>query len=341
MGLFDQEKKHVPIWFMRQAGRYHKHYQGIRSQHDFMTMCKNADLATEITMGPIEDFDFDAAILFSDLLFPLEQLDMGLTYQNGPPELAWHLDSKEKIGQLKVVEKSDTFYDFQYQALTQLKQKLPETKSLLGFVGAPFTLYTYAVEGSHKGNLISTKTGLFDGRFEAFFEILKPILIENMKVQARANPDAICLFDTAAGELDHVTFHQYALASMVEVAEEFKKEFPETKVLYYSKCTQLCELSQFTSGFVNILGVDWRIPLAKAFDQIDERFMIQGNLDPCWLFLPWDELKNRIDHLIAPLKDNPEWKKRWIFGLGHGVLPKTPESNVRDTVKYIKEQLTI
>ena len=196
MGLFNENKTHVPIWFMRQAGRYHTNYQGIRSKSDFMTMCKDSDLATEITMGPIEDFDFDAAILFSDLLFPLEQLDMGLTYKNGPPELAWHFDSMEKANQLKVIEPSESFYQFQFDALTKLKAKLPETKSLLGFVGAPFTLYTYAVEGSHKGNLISTKTGLFDGRFKAFFEILKPILVENMKVQAKANPDAICLFDT-------------------------------------------------------------------------------------------------------------------------------------------------
>lgn len=341
MGLFNEDKKHVPIWFMRQAGRYHKHYQGIRSSSDFMTMCKTPELATEITMGPIDDFDFDAAILFSDLLFPLEQLNMGLTYVNGPPELAWHLDSKDKISQLKVIEESEKFYHFQNQALTMLKERLPQDKSLLGFVGAPFTLYTYAVEGSHKGNLISTKTGLFDGRFDAFFEILKPVLIENMKVQARANPDAICMFDTAAGELDHQTFHSFALGSMLEVAEEFKKEFPDTKIIYYSKCTQLCELSQFTSGFVDVLGVDWRIPLQKAFDQINPRFMLQGNIDPVWLFLPWNDLKDRIDNLIAPLQDNPEWKKRWIFGLGHGVLPKTPESNVRDAVKYIKEQLTI
>ena len=140
-------KTKVPVWFMRQAGRYHNHYQGIKKNSDFMTMCKNPELAAEITMGPIDDFNFDAAILFSDLLFPLEQLNMGLSYHSGPPTLEWNMKDLESLNKLKVLEPSEKFYRFQADALRLLKEKLPHPKTLLGFVGAPFTLYTYACEG--------------------------------------------------------------------------------------------------------------------------------------------------------------------------------------------------
>ena len=215
MGLFTKRpqknnKTGLPVWFMRQAGRYHAHYQNIRKGSDFMTMCKNSDLATEITMGPINEFDFDAAILFSDLLFPLEQLGLGLSYHSGPPTLELKLDTISKVNSLKKTADANTFYQFQGEALSKLKQELPSSKTLLGFVGAPFTLYSYAVEGSHSGNLTASKLGFYDGRFEAFMEKLLPELITNMKIQAKAGADAICLFDTAVGECNFQDFIDFS-----------------------------------------------------------------------------------------------------------------------------------
>jgi uroporphyrinogen decarboxylase len=179
MGLFNDRvsingKTQVPVWFMRQAGRYHSHYQNIKKNSDFMTMCKNPKLAHEITMGPIQDFNFDAAILFSDLLFPLEQLGMGLSYESGPPTLAFQLATINDLKKLKLSRPSLDFYQFQKEACTYIREDLNANKTLLGFVGAPFTLYTYAVEGAHKGELTSSKKGFFDGRFNAFMEILLP-----------------------------------------------------------------------------------------------------------------------------------------------------------------------
>jgi len=162
MGLFNDRLKNadgttqVPVWFMRQAGRYHSHYQSIKKDSDFMTMCKNPKLACEITMGPIRDFNFDAAILFSDLLFPLEQLGLGLTYNPGPL-LEFKLETPADLKKLKLIQESSAYYSFQKDATKLLRAELPATKSLLGFVGAPWTLYTYAVEGSHSGNLTSSK----------------------------------------------------------------------------------------------------------------------------------------------------------------------------------------
>ena len=136
--LQENGKTRVPVWFMRQAGRYHDHYQNLKKSYDFMTLCKEPKLACEVTMGPIEEFDFDAAILFSDLLFPLEQLGMDLVYNPGPK-----LGSKlEKLEDLKKLNQNpdQNFYNFQKEACTLLKQTLPKEKTRLGFVGAPFTL---------------------------------------------------------------------------------------------------------------------------------------------------------------------------------------------------------
>ena len=175
MHLFEREENRVPVWFMRQAGRYHKHYQAIRKDREFMKMCKSPELACEITLGPIEDFKFDAAILFSDLLFPLEHLGMGLNYLQGPPKLAFHVEDEENLKKIGPIGDATNFYKFQADALSLLKNQLPKGTSLLGFVGAPFTLFSYAACGAHAGALLPAKSALYDGRFESFWQHLRPV----------------------------------------------------------------------------------------------------------------------------------------------------------------------
>lgn len=344
MGLFNNRdenngKTQVPVWFMRQAGRYHAHYQNIKKNSDFMSMCKTPDLACEVTMGPIEDFDFDAAILFSDLLFPLEQLNMGLNYLQGPPELGFHLNQEENYQKLKVLAPAQEFYDFQAQALTLLKEKLPQNKTLLGFVGAPFTLFTYATEGSHKGFLTSTKTGLYDGRFERFMETLYPELLENMKVQAQGGADALCLFDTAAGELCFKDYQKFMIPWIRKIAKDFKQSFPNKEIVYYSKYTHLKYLQAIESEHIDVLGIDWRNDLAEVINTLGKDYYIQGNIDPCWLHLPWNKLEENLEGLKIEMLEKKVDFSKWIFGLGHGVIIQTPEENVRNTVQWVKRSL--
>jgi uroporphyrinogen decarboxylase len=341
MGLFQDrtqknEKTGLPVWFMRQAGRYHAHYQNIRKNSDFMTMCKTSDLATEITMGPIDEFDFDAAILFSDLLFPLEQLGLGLSYLTGPPTLEVKLDQLSKVKALKKIADAEDFYRFQGEALTKLKKKLPKSKTLLGFVGAPFTLYSYAVEGSHTGNLTASKLGFYDGRFEAFMEKLLPELITNMKIQAAAGADAICLFDTAVGECGFQDFINFPIKYLKMVTSEFKKEFPDTKLIYYSKLTHMNYLQAIEDDNIDVLGIDWRHDLNHALTVLGKDYYIQGNLDPSHLFLPWDLLKTKWDELFDSIKDNDHLNKS-IMGLGHGVLQFTPQENIKNSIQHIHD----
>ena len=329
-------KSQVPVWFMRQAGRYHDHYQNLKKTHDFMTLCKNPQLACEVTMGPIDDFKFDAAILFSDLLFPLEELGTGLVYNPGP-KLDLKIETLDDLKRLKQDNFDKDYYKFQKDACTLLKETLPKEKTLLGFVGAPFTLYAYAVEGAHAGSLVSSKTGLYDGRFENFNELLLPNVLKEMFTQAQGGADAMCIFDTAVGELTVKDFKNIALPKIKWLTSEFKKKYPNKKIIYYSKNTHIDHLNEIQDDNIDVLGVDWRHDIADVLNQFGKDYYIQGNFDPCWLHLPWDELESNLKSFYQNICDKNAPQDKWIMGLGHGVLQHTPTENVRKTVQYVHD----
>ena len=339
--LSRENKSTPPIWFMRQAGRYHSHYQKIRAQYSFIEMCKIPAVATEITFGPLDDFGFDAAILFSDLLFPLETMGMGLTYEPGP-KLSWHLKSKEDLFKFKAPQVIDNnrakaTMDFQAHALKLISQKLPEEKGLIGFVGGPFTLYCYAVEGSHQGELQDSKKGLTDGRYEGFLERLIPLLSDNMILQAEAGAHAVAMFDTCAGEVDAKTYARYVVPGIQAVLERFKARCPNTPVIYYSKKTDAAHWRKLEGLPISCLGVDWRTPLKKVIEEFGSKYAIQGNINPDWMFLPAEELEKNLREVFASVKNLD--LSGYVCGLGHGVLPGVPESNVRLSLKVAREVL--
>jgi uroporphyrinogen decarboxylase len=331
--IVENGKTRVPVWFMRQAGRYHDHYQNLKKSYDFMTLCKEPKLACEVTMGPIEEFDFDAAILFSDLLFPLEQLGMDLVYNPGP-KLGSKLETLADLKKLKQKPDQD-FFKFQADACTLLKDALPKTKTLLGFVGAPFTLYAYAVEGAHAGALLSSKKGLYDGRFEGYTELLLPNVLHEMKIQAEGGADAICIFDTAVGELTVKDFERIALPKIKYLTSEFKKSYPDKKIIYYSKNTHVNHLRCIQDDNIDVLGVDWRHNLGEVLNEFSKDYYIQGNFDPCWLHLEWNQVESHLKEFHQELQDANVDFSKWICGLGHGVLQHTPQENVRKTIEYI------
>ena len=340
MGLFNDRLKNengktqVPVWFMRQAGRYHSHYQNIKKGSDFMAMCKSPKLACEVTMGPINDFNFDAAILFSDLLFPLEQLGMGLIYDPGP-KLGFRLETLDDVKKCKIIAPGREYFNFQKEATALLRKELPQTKSLLGFVGAPWTLYTYAVEGSHAGNLTSSKKGFYDGRWSAFCDLLFPELLAEMTVQAEGGANAVCLFDTAVGELTFVDFKEFILPMLRKVTSAFKKIHPDVKIVYYSKLTHMNYLKEIQDDNIDVLGIDWRMDLSSALKELSKDYMIQGNFDPSYLHYEWPLVEKKLAQFYKPIAESGVDQSRWIMGLGHGVLQQTPEENVKKTVEYI------
>lgn len=334
-----------PVWLMRQAGRYHSHYQALKQKHTFLELCKQPELACEATLGPMRDFGFDAAILFSDLLFPLEVMGTGLEYDPGP-KLGRHLRERADLEKLDGGAQLASQLSFQAQALELIRKSLfqefpDEEKGLLGFVGGPLTLFCYAVEGSHQGSLSSAREGLHDGRWEGFLERLEPLLIENMVLQAHAGADTVAVLDTCVGEFNPEIYEKWIIPSLSRVLHQFKEKQPGTPIVYYSKGTGPEHWEKLKGLPIDCLGMDWKQDLAEVLRNWGETYAIQGNIDPHWLFLEPSHLEAKLRKVWGSVKELPaHYRRGWICGLGHGVMPKTPEENVRLFLKIQKEMFS-
>ncbi len=322
-----------PIWMMRQAGRYHKHYQNLRAKYSFSELCKIPEIAAEVAFGPVKDFDFDLAILFSDLLFPLEGLGMGLEYTEKGPVLGFQL-TLENFPKLKSSEEAIEFMKFQKDAVKFTRELIPQDKSLIGFVGGSWTLFTYATQNKHDGSLTFSKTAI--ELREKFLPIIEEVLTKNIKFQLDAGAEVVMILDTAAGELSPIMFNEIILPFLNKIS----KIYPN-KIGYYTKnSTEEQILSVLEKTNVSGVGFDHRMNLKTILEKNKKGFT-QGNFDQSLLFLEEDEFKKELKKFIIPLKEL-ELQNRlgWISGLGHGILPKTPESNVKLFVDTIREEFS-
>lgn len=320
-----------PVWMMRQAGRYHKHYQALRAKHGFVELCKIPELAAETTMGPIRDFDFDAAILFSDLLFPLEAMGMGLKYEPAP-QLDFQLDP-QTFSRLYSDEKSRAALDFQGLATQACRAALPADKSLIGFVGGPWTLFVYAVEGSHKGSLTKSKK-LLPSLFPRFCELLLPLIEYTTERQLKGGAEVVMVFDTAAGEFSPQDFENYNAPWLAKLAAKFPG-----KLGYYGKGTTEAHLASpilQSSAFAG-LGIDHRFAISSILPKHKLGFL-QGNFDQSLLHLDAADFEKALKNYLAPIQSlSPAQRAGWVAGLGHGVLPLTPEQNVKRYVDIVRK----
>jgi uroporphyrinogen decarboxylase len=321
-----------PVWFMRQAGRYHRHYQALRSKNDFITLCKDPVLASEVALGPVLEFDFDVSILFSDLLFPLEAFGMGLTYDPGPV-LATSLDD-DQLKKFKEPEEAAKALEFQNVAMKLTREKLPKGKSLIGFIGGTWTLFTYAVEGAHKGGLEKSKVQL--ALYRKFCERMVPLLKLNIALQLRGGAEVVMIFDTSAGELDPELFTEIVAPSLKELIRAFPG-----KVGYYAKGIQSAHLrhSIFNSEEIAGVGFDHRWDLRDVLrTPRNTHGFVQGNFDQSLLFLEPTQFEERALKYLTNLKGLTDLERKgWVAGLGHGVLPGTPEQNVKRYVQLVRE----
>ncbi len=327
--LARQPQATPPIWLMRQAGRYHRHYQDLRQQHSFMDLCKRPELAAEVALGPVLDFDFDAAILFSDLLFPLEALGMGLQYTDRGPELGWRL-SQEAFSRLRSVEEAWPNLLFQGEAVRATRELLPTDRSLIGFVGGPWTLFVYAVAGSHQAAAVASREMSL---FARFCERLIPLLVRNIELQLAHGAELVMIFDTAAGNLSPAIFKSEVVLQLELLTAKFSPQLG-----YYSKGTNQAHLDcpLFTESNWAGVAVDHEWDLRDAFELFPRGF-VQGNFDQRLLLLERNDLKRLLLDYLRPLATQP--RPGWICGLGHGVLPTTPEENVRLFVNTVREVL--
>lgn len=320
-----------PIWLMRQAGRYHTPYRHLRERHSFETLCRTPALAAEVAMGPMRDFDFDAAILFSDLLFPLEALGFGLSYDDGPPRLDGSL-TFDRLAHFRPQPDALERLRFQGEAMQATRARLPAEKALLGFVGGPWTLFVYAMEGTHSGPLLRAKGSL--DLYRAFADRMVPLLVENIGLQLEGGADLVMILDTAAGELTPDTFK----AAMSPDLAVLARAHP-SRLGYYAKGLRP---SHVDAGFARLwagLGVDMRWDLAATLRDGQRQGFVQGNFDPVALQLSGEPLEREIERFIEPLRQlDPIDRRGWICGLGHGVLPGTPEESVRTFVTRVRER---
>ena len=328
--LAGEPQRVPPIWLMRQAGRYHRPYQELRKQHGFEELCRIPELATEVAMGPIRDFDFDAAILFSDLLFPLEALGMSLSYDEGPPKLDGPLDGK-RIARFRSTEEAAARLQFQPDAVALTRRRLSPDKGLIGFVGGPWTLFGYAMEGSHAGAMRLAKSSW--QLYRDFADRMVPVLRHCIAQQLEAGADVVLILDTSAGELPPSFFHREVVPHLTSLAETFAG-----RVGYYAKASHPAHFDGAMAAATWAgIGVDSRWELASLL-AAPRRGFVQGNFDPAWLFLPAADLAAALSGFLGPIDALGEQQRRgWICGLGHGVLPGTPESAVRAFVTAVRK----
>lgn len=318
---------------MRQAGRYHSHYQKLKEKHDFMTLCKEPELAAEVALGPVSEFDFDVSILFSDLLFPLEALGMSLRYDPGP-KFSKNLE-KHELKNLRPISEAIGFLAFQADAVRITRELLPKHKSLIGFVGGPWTLYNYAVRGDHDGNLIEAKKDM--SFYKALSEVLVPLLTRNIELQLNAGAEVVMIFDTSMGGVSPAFFRDHLLNDLVTICKAHSG-----RVGYYSKGTTLdhIECKGLSDAPWAGLGVDHRFDLSNLFKKRTTGFL-QGNFDQALLFCEGARFDEELNRYLEPILElSVDERRGWVCGLGHGILPKTPEKNVHRFIETIRKRFS-
>lgn len=321
----------TPVWIMRQAGRYLPEYRSIREKVSFMELCKNPDLAAEVTLQPVERLGVDAAIIFADILPVLEPMGVHLEYAKGEgPVIHNPIRTSSDVDRLRELESVDTL-DFVYQAIQKSRDALPAHIPLLGFAGAPFTLASYAIEGGSSRHFEHTKILMYRdrGNWHALMDRLSRGLVKYLLAQIAAGVQAVQLFDSWAGCLSPNDYREYVLPYTKQVIDGINGTVPV--INFATGNPSLLPLLQQSGG--EVIGLDWRIDLSEARKILGPQTAVQGNLDPMVLFSEPADIRNRTKVIL----DQAEGRPGHIFNLGHGILPQTPVDNVIALVDYVHE----
>ncbi len=326
----------TPVWMMRQAGRYLPEYRAIRKKVSFIELCKTPSLASEVTLQPIDRFGFDAAILFCDILVPLEAMGMELAF-NPAPVLAHPITCRADIDRLAQPDPVDTM-PYVMDAVSLIRKDLAGRVPLIGFAGAPFTLACYAVEGGGSKSWPKTKTLLFQSPADAhaLLEKLAICQASYLEAQVAAGAQAVQLFDSWAGILSPRDYREFALRYARLVIDRLRGSETWRKggvpIIYFvNGCAPY--LDDYADSGADVLGVDWRIDLDVVRKRVGNGVAYQGNMDPTCLFLPPDKLRERVQEVLTKAGDEPGH----IFNLGHGILKMTDPEHVRVMVDAVRE----
>jgi uroporphyrinogen decarboxylase len=330
---YRQKTNATPIWLMRQAGRYMQEYRDLRRSYGILDIIKTPELACEVTMQPINAFDLDAAIIFADILPPLEGMGLSLEFVKGEgPVIHNPVRTPADVDKLRTPQVEESL-SFTLEAIRLARKEL-EHKGipLIGFSGAPYTLASYAIEGGGSRNHQHAK-GLMMGQpkvWRNLMEKLSRVVGDYLLAQANAGAQILQLFDSWAGILSPSDYRNLVMPYS-QKAIEIARQAGVPIIHFGTNTNGMLELIRDAGG--DVIGVDWRIDLDAAWRRLGPDVAIQGNLDPLALFAPWSELKQRARRVL----DQAAGRPGHIFNLGHGILPQTPVDNVRRLVDFVHE----
>ena len=320
----------TPVWFMRQAGRYLPEYRTLRQSYTLLQLCRTPELATDVTLQPLRRIDVDAAILFSDLLLPLEPMGIPFDFVRGEgPAIERPIRSTADVDAVRAIDPRESL-GFTLEAIGLVKRELADRVPLIGFAGAPFTLASYAIEGGHSNNFALTK-GFMYGEPDAWHRLgdrFASVIADYLLAQIEAGVDAIQVFDSWVGALNADDYREFALPHTRKIFQAIEGRGVPT--IHFGVATgSILHLMREAGG--DVIGADWRIPLDEAWERIGSGHAIQGNLDPTLLLGPRDRLLNGAKDVLARAAGRPGH----IFNLGHGMLPSTPVANVQELARFV------
>ncbi len=317
-----EEVEYTPVWLMRQAGRYMEEYRSIRRRYDFLTMCKSPEIAAEVTLQPVEKLGVDAAIIFADILLPLEGMGIDLEFaKNEGPVIHNPVRTRADVERLRVIDPEEEV-PFVMEALRMVRKELEGRIPLIGFSGAPFTLASYMVEGGHSRNFVLTKSLMYNepSTWHLLMEKISEVVVRYLNAQIDAGAEAVQLFDSWVGCLSPSDYREYVLPHVKGIMEGIGGKVPV--IHFATNSSTLLELMAEAGG--DVIGVDWRIDIGEAWKRIGYEKAIQGNLDPVVLFARQEVIERAVKAILDSVGNRPGH----IFNLGHGILPKTPVENV-------------
>ena len=317
---------------MRQAGRYMPEYRAIRERHSLLDICRQPELAAQVTLQPVDSIEVDAAILFSDLLLPLEPLGIPFDFVKGEgPVIHEPVRTADDIARLRRFEPRESLGHV-LATIRLLRTELADRVPLIGFGGAPFTLASYAVEGGPSSHYARTKALMY-GEPDAWHrlcETLSAAVADYLVAQVEAGAQAIQVFDSWVGALSPADYREFALPHTRRVLAAVAET--GVPVLHFGTGTATL-LEAMTEAGGDVIGVDWRVPIDEAWARIGPERAVQGNLDPTLLL-------GRVDRLLAGADDvlrRVGGQAGHIFNLGHGILPETPVSHVQTLARFVHE----
>ncbi len=321
----------TPIWLMRQAGRYMAEYRAVRKHHSILEICKTPAIAAEVTITAAEKLDVDAAIIFADLLLPLEVMGLPFHFSAGEgPVIEEPLRTTKAVKALRTDRSADLNYVAESIRLVvkHFGEKLP----VIGFCGAPFTLASYMIEGGSSRNYIHAKKMMYNNpaAWETLMEKLIEVLAAYSEEQVRGGADALQIFDSWVGCLSVEDYRRYALPHTRKLVQRLKKT--GVPVIYFGTDTATLLPAMKETG-AQVIGVDWRMPLDLGWKSLNYEGAVQGNLDPVTLFADQKELRARTQAILSQAGGRPGH----IFNLGHGILQETPVENVIALVNFVRE----